>query len=76
MGCGSLKIDNGNLVYIDVESGHYQPSSATLLNIIQTLKILGLAFNSKIVKIKYYSDEGDIVHSSLFEFLVQRGVES
>jgi hypothetical protein len=57
LGSGSLKIQNGTLIYIDVESGHYQPTPHTL---IQTLKILqekGMALKERIAVAYYFNDQ-------------------
>jgi hypothetical protein len=62
LGSGSLKIKNGELVYIDVESGHYQPTPQTL---VQTLKILqekGMSFQEK-MNVAYYLNDQKVVES-------------
>jgi len=69
IGTGSLKVDNGELTYIDVESGHYQPSPEALLNTIQTLEKLGLKIDPNIIQSKYYTDKGDIIKILLSDFM-------
>ena len=71
IGTGRLKINDGELTYIDVESGHYQPSPSTLFNTVQTLKKIGVKLSPEIVQVKYYTDDGDVIETSLADFLEQ-----
>jgi hypothetical protein len=68
LGAGSIKIKEGVLSYIDVESGHYQPDPHFLLQSIMLLKDMGLKINYDEVRVKYYSNE-QTVEEKLSEFL-------
>jgi hypothetical protein len=60
LGAGSLRIENGNLVYIDVESGHYQPTPEMLHQVLQILKDNGAKLDYAKIDVAYYLNNNKI----------------
>lgn len=60
LGSGALKIKNGNLVFIDIESGHYQPTPEVLYQVLQILKDKGANLDYKKIEVAYYLDHNKI----------------
>lgn len=54
LGSGSLKIKDGNLIYIDAESGHYQPTPEVLYQVLQILKDKGANLDYSRIEVAYY----------------------
>lgn len=61
LGAGALKIKAGKLIYIDAESGHYQPTPRDLLQTIQIITTQGAVLDLETVQVKYYLD-GHVQH--------------
>lgn len=61
LGAGALKIHNGNLIYIDAESGHYQPTPKALHQVLEILKKQGAIINYQELQVKYYL-EGQVFY--------------
>lgn len=72
LAAGALKIEHGKLVYIDTESGHYQPSPEFLLQAIKILLDKGGNLDLQHLKVKYYM-ESKLICTSAAEFLQQYG---
>lgn len=68
LGAGALKIQNGNLTYIDAESGHYQPKPNALFQVITILNNKGLKLDYNNIMVKYYSD-GCVIHENAADFI-------
>lgn len=60
LGSGALKIKNGELIFIDVESGHYQPTPEVLYQVLQILKDKGAFLNYPKIEVAYYLDNKKI----------------
>jgi len=52
---GEMKILKGEIVYVDSESGHYQPTISHLLMVIEHLKQAGIRLAID-MRVKYYSE--------------------
>lgn len=61
LGAGALKITNGQLTYIDAESGHYQPTPEALYQVLKILQDKGAIFNHEELKVMYYTEQGKIL---------------
>lgn len=68
LGSGSLKIENGNLVYIDVESGHYQPTPEVLYQVLQILQDKGTHLDYTKIEVAYYLNNNK-VYSTAASFM-------
>ena len=64
LGSGALKIKNGELVYIDAESGHYQPTPEVLYQALLILKEKGAYLDYNKLKVMYYSDHNKITETA------------
>ena len=63
---GSIKIKNGEIIYLDMESGHYQPTMPYAFQTIKILKDMNVKFNSNCI-IAYYN-AWRIVNSNIDEY--------
>lgn len=67
LGSGALKINDGNLIYIDTESGHYQPTPECLLQAIKFLEENGAKLDFNMINVKYYFNN-HIINESAKDF--------
>ena len=56
LGVGTIKVQAGKIIYCDVESGHYQPTSQHIKQVIEIFNDLGAELSENL-KIKYYEDQ-------------------
>lgn len=67
IGAGSLKVREGRITHIDVESGHYQPSAEDLVRIVSWLENHGALISPDQLRVKYYEPSGAVVKCSYAE---------
>lgn len=69
LAAGALKINEGKIVYLDGESGHYQPTVFDICQAIHLFKELGVIFEETL-PIKYYLNQ-EVYQVPLSQFLAQ-----
>ena len=67
LGAGTIRVQAGQVTYLDVESGHYQPTLCHMKQVIDIFNNLG-AILKEGVKIKYYRNK-KTTNTTLGEFL-------
>ncbi|MBW8310315.1 MAG: hypothetical protein K0M45_11905 [Candidatus Paracaedibacteraceae bacterium] len=68
LAAGALKLMEGKIIYIDGESGHYQPTAFHIWQAIELLRKLNVNLDAN-VGIKYY-ENGKVVKTGLKDFLL------
>jgi hypothetical protein len=63
LGAGALVIKDGNLSYIDLESGHYQPTAEVLQQVLVILEELGVKLDYVNLKVMYYVNHKKVLES-------------
>lgn len=74
LGVGALKIKEGRLIYIDAESGHYQPTPESLMQSLRIFEANGAKLDAHI-EVKYYTAAG-VISESYKDFYQKYGTST